>query len=345
MIPKLQRLTPKFLIALTIGFSSVTLALPRISSVDGDITVGGSITISGSGFSSLNTAAVLYDHVSNQTEYKALSSGTAVPLDTGPWSQGTNQWGEPVAIVRSGDLRTTYGSAVYYGEVKSYLGYPRALEGINNQKLYASWWYKPNRRADSGGSNKFARVWDRSDGEGTRISWTQMHMTYSGNSGNSETSWGTTQPTANQWNRLEISVDASSNQIRAWLNGQRVQNVNDFKKASTSEGLSVALIGFDPSIASNYDGYSFRMTDIYVSPTPARVELSNSATWSPTSEREVLTPTSWEDGKITVNLNYLSLDPSESLYVYVFDDDGNVTQTGFPLCEKCPSKPQGVKIE
>ncbi|WP_148312696.1 hypothetical protein [Marinobacter similis] len=345
MIPQIQRRASNVAIALALSFPLATEASPRITSVDGDIQEGGSITISGSGFTSLNTDQVTYDHVSNQTEYSSLSSGSDVPVDNGPWTQDTNQWGNPVTIEKSGDLRTDKSAAIYYGEVKSYLGYPRSLEGAGNQKLYASWWFKPNQRADSGGSNKFARIWDRSDGEGTRISWTQMHMTYSGQSGGSETSWGTTQPAENQWNKLEILVDSSKNKITAWLNGQVTQDVSNFRKASTSEGLSLALVGFDPSIANNYGNYAFRMTDIYVAPTPARVELSDSATWSPTSRREVLTPLSWSDGTISVKLNYLSLDPSESLYVYVFDEDGNVTPSGFPLCEKCPNKPQGVSIE
>ncbi|MEO9525142.1 hypothetical protein [Marinobacter alexandrii] len=344
MIPQIQRRTPHFLIAIALGFSSATEALPRISSVDGDVQDGGTITISGSGFSSLNTDHILYDHVSNQEEYDNLSSGSVVPLDSGPWSQGTNKWGNPVTILRSGDLRTNNGSAVYYGEVKADLGWPRKLDGLSNRKIYASWWFKPNQKADNGGSNKFARIWDRSDGTGMRVSWTQMHMTY-GPSGSSQTSWGTTQPNANEWNRLEINVDKDKNRITAWLNGQVAQNVGDLTEGNSSEGLSLAQIGFDPSDSNLYKGYSFRMTDIYVAPTPARVELSDSATWSPTSQREVLTPISWSDGKVSVKLNYLSLDPSESLYVYVFDGDGNVTQSGFPLCEKCPSKPQEVSIE
>lgn len=327
------------------SFSSATYAIPGISSVDGEIGEGGTLTIQGNGFTSLDTGTILYDQVSNQPEYSKLSSGAVVPDDVGPWSQNSSIYGNPMKILRTGDLRTNNSSAVYYGEGQSTLGWPRAFEGANNRKFYMSWWYKPNQTANQGGSNKFCRVWDQSDGNGTRISLTQMHMTYSGTSGNSETSWGTTQPDANIWNRLEIYVDADTNTITAWLNGKITQNVANFQKASTSQGLTAGQIGFDPSISSDYPNYSFRMTDIYVSPSPARVELSNSDTWNPASKREVLTPTSWSDGKIDVKLNYFSHDPSANLYIYVVDSEGNVNQSGFPLCEKCPGKPVSVEIK
>lgn len=345
MIPQIQKATAAIFIAFAFGLSTLGNASPRISSVDGDIKEGGTLTISGAGFSALNVEEVLYDHVSNQETYDTLSSGSDVPVNDGPWSEGTNIYGNQLTVVKSGDLRTSGSSAAYYGEVKSYVGWPRALSGATNQKLYASWWFKPSQLANNGGSNKFIRVWDRSDGTATRISLTQMHMTYSGTSGNSHTSWGTTQPDANRWNRFEFYVDSGSNSITATLNGKVVQNVNDFRKSNTSEGLSVAQIGFDPSEGNRYPNYSFRMNDIYVSSSPARVELSSSDTWDPTSKREILTPTSWSDNKVTVTLNYFSHDPSDTLYLYVIDSSGNPTATGIPLCDKCPGRPESVRVE
>jgi len=345
MIPQIHKITAGIFIALICGLSPLSNGSPRISSVDGDIKEGGTVTITGAGFSTLNLEQVLYDHVSNQDTYNSLASGSSVPVNDGPWSDGTNVYGNQLTIVRDGDFRTSHSSAAYYGEVKSYIGWPRVLSNAGNQKLYASWWFKPSQLVNNGGSNKFIRVWDRSDGTATRISLTQMHMTYSGTSGNSHTSWSTTQPEVNRWNRFEIYIDSGSNSITATLNGNLVQNVKDFQKSSTSEGLTVAQIGFDPSEGSRYSNYSFRMNDIYVSSSPARVELSTSDVWDPTSKREILTPTSWSDGKITVNLNYFSHDPSDTLYLYVVDGSGTPTKTGIPLCEKCPGRPESVRVE
>lgn len=345
MIPQSRRFTAGFFTVALIWATSQAQATPVISSVDGDLQEGSTLTISGSGFGS-NPVPFLYDQVQNQDSYSTLQDGEIVPEDSGPWSHNTNIYGNPIEITRSGDLRTPTSSAAYYGDVKSYLGWPRALDGKSNRKIYISWWYKPNQLVDNGGSNKFVRVWDRSDGNGTRISWTQMHMTYSSTSGNSETNWATTQPNANTWNHMEIFVDADNNRITNWLNGERKHNVTDFQKANTSEGLNVGLVGFDPSIASNYPNYTFRMDDIYVSPTLARVELSDSPTWDLANRREPLNVTSWSDSKIAADLNLLSFGSSDGLFVYVVDQNGVANKEGFPLlCEKCPSKPESVTIE
>ncbi|WBU43042.1 hypothetical protein [Marinobacter alkaliphilus] len=345
MIPQIQKITAGILVALALALSSLVNASPRISSVDGEVRDGSTLTLNGSGFSSMNTGRILYDLVSNQTEYDTLSSGSAVPVDEGPWSQGTNVWGNPLTIITSGDLRTPNATAAYYGEVKAYVGWPRVLSNTNNDTLYVSWWYNPNQLANNGGSNKYIRIWDRSDGTGTRISLTQMHMTYNGTNGDLQTSWGTTQPDANRWNRFELYVDSRKNSITASLNGRVVQNVKDFQKAASSEGLTVALIGFDPSENDRYPNYAFRMKDIYVSTNQARVELSTSNTWDPSSRREVLNPIEWSDEKLTVSLSYFSHKPSEALYLYVFDSDGNTNTEGFPLCEKCPGRPEGVRVD
>lgn len=345
MIPQIQKTTVGIFVALTFGLASLGNASPRISYVGGEIREDSVLTINGTGFSEINTGQVLYDLVSNQKEYDTLSSGSTVPVNEGPWSQGTNVWGNPLTIVKSGDLRTPNATAAYYGEVKAYIGWPRILSNTNNDTLYVSWWYNPSQLANNGGSNKYIRIWDRSDGTATRISLTQMHMTYTGTSGDSHTSWGTTQPAANEWNRFEIYVDNSKNSIIASLNGKIVQNVNDFQKARSSEGLTVALIGFDPSENNRYPNYSFKMKDIYVSTSRARVELSTSNTWDPSSKREVLNPIEWSNEKLTVDLNYFAHKPSEALYLYVIDHNGNVNTEGFPLCEKCPGRPEGVRVD
>lgn len=345
MIPQLQKTAVGIFIALTFGLSSLSAASPRISSVAGEIREGSTLIISGSGFSEMNSGNVLYDLVSNQLEYESLSSGSTVPVNEGPWSQGTNIWGNPLTIVKNGDLRTPNATATYYGEVKAYVGWPRVLSDTNNDSLYVSWWYNPSQLANNGGSNKYIRIWDRADGTATRISLTQMHMIYNGISGDSYTSWADTQPEANRWNRFEIYVDNSSNIITASLNGRVVQNVKDFQKARNSEGLTVALIGFDPSENNRYPDYSFRMKDIYVSTSQARVELSTSNTWDPSSRREVLNPLEWSDEKLTVSLSYFAHKPSEALYLYVIDRDGNRNTEGFPLCEKCPGRPEGVRVD
>ncbi|MFO7528765.1 MAG: hypothetical protein R6W86_08195 [Marinobacter sp.] len=329
------------------GASSICLAEPQIQSVKGQLLNGAKLSISGNNFSSANAIPALYDHVDNQSEFSTLSDGSVIPEDRGPWTHNTSIYGNPITIARNGDLRTPDSKAVYEGRVKSYLGWPRSMQDTETKTLYVSWWYKPSQTVDQGGSNKFLRIWDDSSGNNTRISWTQMHMIYDALDLGyiPPTSWATTQPDPGTWNRLEIYADADAGAITASLNGDVKHKLNDFKKSPTYRGLTVALVGFDPSIKDNYPNYSFRMTDIYVSETQARVEISDSPTWDPTSHREVLNVNSWSDQSIDVTFNLYAHKASSSLYLYVIDNNGSVNANGYQLCEKCPSQVQSITIE
>ncbi len=330
-----------------LAFSSSGQAQPSISSVEGNFLNGGTVEIVGNAFSNVDARPFFYDLVDNQPAIKSLSDGSTVPEENGLWSANTNQWGNPVTVSKDPrDLRSRNQETVYYGSVKSYLGWPTPLKNTTNSSLYVSWWYKPNQTIDKGGSNKFIRIWDDPSGEATRISWTQMHLTY-GHKDSSEVNWSTAQPRANQWNRFEISVDSDSKTITSWLNGKIIHNVNNFNKQPSNLGLNVALIGFDPSINSNYSNLNFAMTDIFVSPTSARVEISDSSSWNPESQREVQKVLSWSDRKVEFELNLFTFNDASELYTYVIDKNGNVNSKGFPLrgCQTCPTSPTGVLIK
>lgn len=331
-----------FKVVLFCIISQQTQADPRVSSVEAQLEEGGTVRITGSGFSNSNAVPHVFDTVDNQESYDSLSSGEALPENLGIWTQNTNQWGTPIEIVKSGDLRTRYGGAVYFGQTKSFIGWPSTMNGLNNKEIYVSWWYKPNQLADSGGSNKFIRIWDEYDGTGVRISWTQMHMTYG--SGDSP-SWATTQPTPNEWNRFEIYANTNTGEIVSWLNGSIVHDVSDHEADGSGEGLTVGLIGFDASYPGDYPNLEFRLKDIYVSETLARIEISDTNSWDPKSNREVLKVNSWSDSEVNATFNQFSLDPGQELYVYVFDASGIPNKEGFPLlCEKCPETPQSVEV-
>ncbi|TBW51584.1 hypothetical protein EZI54_17070 [Marinobacter halodurans] len=341
---QLHSLRVNSVFTLLIAASAGVLADPSVSSVEGDFQEGGEIKISGSGFTDAQAVPVLYDRLDNQPVIANLSDGSVVPEDSGPWTHNPEDYGEKITVLRSGDLRSERANAVYHGKKRSYLGWPRALDNKSNRSLYLSWWFKPSDSIDNGGSNKFVRIWDQSDGNGTRISWTQMHMTFNDINGSSP-DWGNTLPTPNAWNHMEVFVDADQNLIETWLNGNRVHDISTFQKASTSEGLNIGLIGFDPSIGDNYSNLSFRMTDIYVSLSQARVELSDSSKYDPTSHREVLNVTDWSNNSITADMNLFAFDSLGGLYLYVIDRNGNANQTGFPVCAKCPGRPKSLTVE
>ena len=242
-------------------------------------------------------------------------------------------------------MRHQYSKASYEGVNKGFIGWPKIFENNSNRTIYVSWWFKPSIDINSaGGHNKLIRVWDAPSGKFTRISWTQILLgaympegsqpDYSGWKGNT-----------GEWNRLELLANSDEGTIKTWTNGELIHSVTNYKKEDTPEGLSIALIGFDPNYADRYSSLVFRMDDIYVSSSPARVEISSSAIWSKTNKNKEIQPkVSWAESEIEVSLNLGQFVEEEDLYLYVINDNGEVNEQGFRICPKCPNKTQ-LKLE
>ncbi|WP_123635436.1 hypothetical protein [Marinobacter sp. R17] len=334
---------------LLIAQSYQIYAAPQITSVANSDSSPNKITVSGSGFTEENQKVLLFDLVSNRDLYSNLSSGTEITSSNTAWGDvsGTN-WGRtPPKFVKSGNLRYNGAVGAYQGAV-SFLEKPKALSGLGLNKLYVSWYFHPDYLVDSGEANKYIRIWDRLDGLGTRISWTTMHITYEARELNYSppADWVATRAPANQWNHFEIYVDAEKNLIEAKMNGDIKHRVTDFRKSSDTEGLTVGLVGFDPVDNDKYAGTEFRMSDIYISNSRARIEVSDSPTYDPTSHRELLPYDSWSNGGIVAELTPAAQD-MDTMYLYVIDSNGDANKEGFPItgCEKCPSPPASINIK
>src|SRR5690606_17534078 len=89
--------------------------------------------------------------------------------------------------------------------------------------IYVSWWYRPSVSPSSaGGSNKFIRIWDNGSGYGTRISWTQMHLTCE--SDKNYVTWGGWTGNVGEWNHHAIYVDLDTGNIKTWANGKLIHD-------------------------------------------------------------------------------------------------------------------------
>ena len=85
------------------------------------------------------------------------------------------------------------------------------------------------------------------------------------------------------------------------------------------------------------------LDDIYIATSPARVEISESASWSETMKREVLPITSWNSTKITAKSHKGVVLASNLVYAYVYDANGVSNKTGFKIkCDKCPKSPDSL---
>jgi hypothetical protein len=332
-----------------IGHSALSAAAPVPESVSGAMENGDTLTVEGRNFTVLREDTIsIFDTVDNQEAYSGLGHGTGVPENQGLWASNGSPWAEDIIIARQGDNRHPNSSASFEGRRKGYLGVPRAFSDSKNPNLYVSWWFKPNSDPnENDGHNKFIRIWDDLSGDFTRISWTQILLgAFEAADGNGAPSYGGWGGDIGKWNRLEIYANSENGTIEAWTNGRIIHSVPDYQKETDGTGLTIKLIGFDPNYGDRYSSLVFRMDDVYVSSSPARVELSSSSTWSNAGKDKELQPyVRWGNNSIDFKLSYGQLDPKANLYLYIVDNNGNVNRNGMSLCPLCPNSPDLLKLE
>ncbi len=298
-----------------------------------------SITIAGSNFEPTNPTIFWDDVQSNMISQKA-HDGDAVL--TGPglrWLYGGKLKEMPVTFQSSTKTRGGSLGTSYLGEGPGgYLRQPLLPDLASLKRMMlVSWWYKPSESpSDQGGSNKFIRVWDHTNGYGTRISWTHMHFTC-----NNDTTWGKWPGNVNEWNHHLIYVDLEKSNVKTWVNGQLSIDAKCTKHINWPDNqLFIGLIGFDHG-SDAYKTMKTNLDDIYVGTSLARVEISNSSSWSQDFISEILPATEWSTKKIVAKAHKGVVDLSTNLYVYVFDKDGIVNTNGIKVsCSKCPKPPQ-----
>ncbi|MFL1453592.1 hypothetical protein ACJO5Y_04015 [Marinobacter sp. GN3S48] len=324
------------LLASGLLFSTASLSAPQVTEIQGEIKLGGQLTIQGSGFGDLDpNYRNLWDTVDNQSAFADMSHGTTIPESEGPWTRNGSPWANPITIAKQSGHRHPGSSAHYMGKEKAFLGVPRAFDNNTNRNIYVSWWFYASYDIDRySGHNKLIRIWDDLDGTKTRISWTQVLLGAYG-----DTNWGGWGGVDGAWNRLEVFANADEGTIDVWTNGKPVHSVTNYQKESSPDGMTIWLIGFDP----NYDDYTdleIRMDDIFVSSSPARVELSTSPTWNDAgSKREIQPFSSWSSSRIEVDINLGQFSTQDNLYVYIVDPNGNVNSEGYSICPQCPKSP------
>ncbi|WP_133736647.1 hypothetical protein [Halospina denitrificans] len=217
------------------------------------------------------------------------------------------------------------------------------MDDKTNRSLYVSWWFKPSESpASSGGSNKFIRIWDDSDGEHTRISWTQMHLTY----GSGDPDWNGWEGEVGQWNLMEIYVDSDAGSVQTWVNGKLTHDVNDFKKAESEKGLNIDIIGFDASSAEDYPDIGIELDEIYFSSSRERVVVSRKEVWDEArKDHHAVLPITWGKSEIEVEVPDIISENINKYYFYVVDQMGNANDEGVSVCNDCPETVRNLTVE
>ena len=282
------------------------------------------LIINGANFGDTNPMLFWDDvqsHIHNPSQIDTAAPSGAFAT----WGENGTPWNTPMdykqRVTRSGET-----SVVYAGSPsKKHIGSPahRTVAGQEDH-LYVSWWYKPSQNPGAEtGSNKFIRIWNDPGGHGLRISWTHMHLDCS-----ESVDWGAWNGNVGEWNHHEITVNLVSYSIETRVNGVLTHHHTCVKEAEFSHlPLKVVVLGFDHG-ESNYQSMATELDDIYIGSNAARVELSNSATWSPSMLKEVLPIQSWRNDRIITGTVNGIVAPTSPMYLYVVDATGEANPNG-----------------
>jgi hypothetical protein len=329
----------KSLIFLLTFLSLNSTAAPTVTSA---ILDNGTLTINGSSFGSQNPM-IFWDDV--ETSFKAQGARSGDVIKTGKtwtWKANSN-WGNPFTFVESNTTRSGRKGVYYYAT-----GHNTTLKEANytpttelNNKIFVSWWYKPGKSPSAqGGSNKFIRIWDDPNFNGTGISWTHMHLTCS-NNGEGSIRWENWDGKVNEWNHHQIYVDLSKSTVQTWINGRLMKAATCTKHPNfPDKPLFVQVLGFDHG-DSSYRDMNTAMDDIYIGQSIARVEISNQPKWSAQMVKEILPINSWSNNRISAKIvDGVVKVGNSGLYVYVYDTNGTANANGIEVsCKECPKPP------
>jgi hypothetical protein len=343
-ITPMRWLTTALLLCIPFG-----AAQAQVTRVDGTLSNGGTLTITGSNFGTKANAKPLY--------YWDFSTSTgSSPLSRTSWPSTDVQGALSNAVVAPGSrmalrrdmagVTTAAGPAVPDGDY----GVP-----FSSPQIYV--WAKKYygfRVVEDGGSNgmnlKFFRMW---------FLWT--HDTYTAYQGSMGPESGRTMPEATQelakwwtmphegnrwiideWEYKQSDLNVSNGAFNYIRDGIAAypRTTTTFTTRTTGFPGGYQRLFFD-QISNNElsPGKYLYFDSIYVDDTWQRVVISDEATWQNVvygsgskHSREIQIPTSWSGTQIQVSVRRGGIANLATSYLYVLDTQGNpVSTTGFPL--------------
>ncbi|KAA1175049.1 hypothetical protein FWJ25_06675 [Marinobacter salinexigens] len=363
----LQRIS--FAVGLVVISSSV-FSEPRISSVTGELSDGGQLIISGSGFGNFGGRIIAWDDFEqhNIGEYvnglqseigKAWSTqygyvGPGLAVDGTKSVSGTKS----VKIDWSADGGNSIRAFGWSSEGpidKIYISYHRYMEGAYK----AASGYNHKQFYLFGTNSEFPQFMPLIPGGET--GWAvynnsgSFSQVPSGERGYSlqKLSYSNTEGQFQRWEwflKLNSPETSYNGIVDGWVDGAVNWNFDDFRigyKSGSFDDFRLGHMaqGFTDSARAWFD-------DVYTATTPARAEVCFSAEWAACGkEKTVLIPDPdrWGDGQIVVNFrqsNYLS---QGKLYLYVIDNNGVVNQSGYQLDAvvggSLPMPPNPVQVQ
>jgi len=334
-------------------FVSNVFAAPVVSSANGDIEDGVTITISGIDFGNKIGSAALCDYIS---EIENGQSGETVSLENcTPGSLGYPKYSSKDS--HSGSQSVVYE---YNNQTSSFVS--SLFEFDPQDKVYFTVWVKLDKQD---ALTRFQwKTW-RLDNMGTYLhndgpqvlhnTWWQDGRWF--NSGGLMTYYdngvaGCNEGTPNdafvigEWMRLEGYYQSSSegglNDGKIWV--KRIGRDGNIFETETAITHGVNEMSEEYKwryllLGVGYSNHipledSFEMNifydDIYVDNSLARVEIGDNPDFDSCTHREIQSLKEWGDNSLTVKINKGSFNEGENAYLFVVDDNGLASE-GYPI--------------
>ena len=135
-----------------------------------------------------------------------------------------------------------------------------------------------------------------------------------------------------QFQYKESSMGGNDGEIRVWRDGALVlEDLDIMTRDDYSELKRPYILGFYNSWGdAGTDQDDFYIDDAYVDNSWARVEVGNNPVYNSCTHREIQIPSSWSAASVTVNVNAGSFGPDDELYLFVVNEQGDIS-SGFPM--------------
>lgn len=216
----------------------------------------------------------------------------------------------------------------------------------------------PTTAANGGNSgfvspgSKVVRVWDDPRGvDGIRFSWAERDAYVSiphanGGAGSMNKIYEMMDVEGGKWNHLEVAIDRAKGSASLFVNSRKHGDIKFDPQLLKDIGRSpiMSLVGISGKATQLMKG---ELTDIYMDSSVQRVMFGNAAKISDVTHSEVQRITSWDDGSIRFSAMLGALEAEHGLYLYVFDEEGKVNESGYKLCSECKAPPKSpvLKVE
>jgi hypothetical protein len=316
------------------------------------------LTISGSSFGTKSTAApLLFDNFEGGTVGQSIDTG-------GYWTTSWDAEGyEP--LYNSDNART--GSTKHSYHLMDVGGGSEIISpslGTLSDKIYVDFWYRVNKNGNP--SNCQIKVWRLFGADASDLYPSFAYYDNSGKLVQFDSSLGSDCETAhlldsdyfgdtyNSWNHFQVQVSVgtvgeSDGGYTYWVNNGSPDEDRYDLAVYPNESCQFHKVRFGEWLANKNcteNGANTRFDDIYVDDSWSRILVGDNSTFNSCTHTEVQIPTAWSASQITVTINQGSFGDDDTVYLFVFDSDGNISPAsdGFTFSDLVTETSTGIGI-